>query len=110
MQVTTTDKGTYVLLSVSGRLDASSSPAFNEAVAALGSPPAKHVLVDLGGMEYVSSSGLRSLLTLAKSLHKAGLKSAFCSLQTLPEEIFRVAGFMSILTISPNEASAAAAL
>jgi anti-anti-sigma factor len=110
MQVTPADKGAYTLLTVSGRMDASAAPAFDGAAAALGAPPAKPVVVDLAGMDYVSSSGLRCFLALAKSLQKAGLSASFCSLAPMAEEVFRIAGFMSILKVHPDEASAAKAL
>jgi anti-sigma B factor antagonist len=106
MQVTTTDKGSYTVISVSGRLDASTSPDFDSAVRALGTPPAKNVLVNLAGLEFVSSSGLRSFLSLAKAAQKAGLRTAFCSLGPVAADIFKIAGFNSILKILPDEASA----
>ncbi|MDR1081377.1 MAG: STAS domain-containing protein [Deltaproteobacteria bacterium] len=108
MQVTTTDKGAYTLLSVSGRMDASTSPSFDEATRALGPAPSKNVLVELHALEFVSSSGLRSFLALAKNVQKAGFTTAFCSLSPMAEEVFKIAGFMSILKIYPDEAQAAA--
>jgi anti-anti-sigma factor len=107
MQLNAIDKGEYLALTVSGRLDASNSASFDESAKALLNPPSKSVLVDLAGLEYISSSGLRSLLSLAKAVRKAGFKTAFCSLQPAPEEIFRIAGFMEILTFRPDEKSAA---
>ncbi|MDR1035278.1 MAG: STAS domain-containing protein [Deltaproteobacteria bacterium] len=109
MQITTADKGAYTLITVSGRMDATSSPSFDEAARALGPLPAKHVLVELHGLEFISSSGLRSFLALAKTVQKAGFTTAFCSLSHMAEEVFRIAGFMSILKIYPDEAAAAAA-
>ncbi|MDR1314315.1 MAG: STAS domain-containing protein [Deltaproteobacteria bacterium] len=108
MQVNTADKGDYTLMTVSGRMDATSSPLFDEAAKALGASPPNHVLVDLRRLVFVSSSGLRSFLALAKSVQKAGNKTAFCSLSSMAEDVFKIAGFMSILKIYPDEASAAA--
>ncbi|MDR1040187.1 MAG: STAS domain-containing protein [Deltaproteobacteria bacterium] len=110
MQVATADKGAYTLLSVSGRMDATSSPGFDDAARALGPRIAKNVLLDLQGLEFVSSSGLRSFLALAKTVQRAGFQTAFCSLGPMIEEVFRIAGFMSILKIYPDESSAAAGL
>jgi anti-anti-sigma factor len=110
MQVIATDKGPYTLLTVSGRLDASTSPAFDESAKALGPDFGKHVILDLSGLDFVSSSGLRSFLSLAKSLRKAGFEAAFCSLPPMAAEVFKIAGFTSILKVLPDEAAAAAAL
>ncbi|MDR2612879.1 MAG: STAS domain-containing protein [Deltaproteobacteria bacterium] len=106
----TADKGSYYLLSLSGRLDASTSPSFDAEAAPLTASPAKDVVLDLRGLEYVSSSGLRSFLSLAKALQKGGFRTAFCSLSPATRDVFRIAGFMSILKILPDETAAAAEL
>jgi anti-sigma B factor antagonist len=109
MQLTTSDKGPYTLVSIAGRLDATTAQAFDAEAKALESGPPKDVIVDLSGLEYLSSSGLRSFLSLAKSARKAGRKAAFCSLTPMAREAFRIAGFMSIMEVTPDERSAAEA-
>ncbi|MDR2935055.1 MAG: STAS domain-containing protein [Candidatus Adiutrix sp.] len=95
------------LLKVSGRLDATTTTEFSQAAAqALAGTPAR-LLVDLSGLEFISSAGLRGVLLLAKSCQKDGRPLGFCGLRPLVEDVFKISGFMSILKIFPDQAAAA---
>ena len=56
-------------------------------------------IVDLGGLEYISSAGLRGILLLGKSCKAAKAALAFCSMQAMVADMFKLSGFMSILTV-----------
>jgi len=63
-------------------------------------------LVDLAGLEFISSAGLRGVLMLAKTCQKDGRPLGFCGLKPLVEDVFKISGFMSILKILPDQAAA----
>ena len=97
----------HSLLKVSGRLDATAAAEFNQAAArALEAAPPR-LLVDLAGLDFISSAGLRCVLTLAKTCQKDGRPLGFCALAPLVEDVFKISGFMSILKIFPDQAAAA---
>jgi anti-anti-sigma factor len=55
-----------------GDLDASSAEAFNDATAKLVEGGAKNILIDMSGVPFMSSAGIRSLHALYISLHPTG--------------------------------------
>ncbi|MDR2456355.1 MAG: STAS domain-containing protein [Deltaproteobacteria bacterium] len=111
MRTDVTEEGGKIIVAASGRLDAATAPAFDEALLALPqTTPPKSVLLDLGALEFVSSAGLRSLLTLAKNLKSAGAPLAFCSLSPMVADVFKISGLTSIFKIYPDRGSALAAL
>ena len=52
-----------LVVAVSGDLDLGSAPALESALANL-APFGRPVVIDLGGVEFIDSSGMRSLLTV----------------------------------------------
>lgn len=61
MATTTTIDGSKATISVSGWLDTSTAPELEQALADLGDS-CKELVIDLGGLEYISSAGLRQLV------------------------------------------------
>jgi anti-anti-sigma factor len=101
------DDGGRVIATVAGRLDAATAGAFDAAFKDIpGLTPARSVLFDLGSLEFVSSAGLRSLLSLAKALKATGAELAFCSLNDMVADVFRISGFTSIFKTYPDRQTA----
>jgi len=109
MEMTTGVESGVCFVRVSGRLDALTAPDFDRqfAPAAAGG---KAFVIDLTGLEYISSAGLRSMLVAAK-LVKAG-SGSLCLFGLAPavKEVFRISGFHTILTLRETEAEALRAL
>lgn len=53
----------------------------------------------MADLEYISSAGLRGILGLVKSIKAASGRLAFCSLQPMAAEVFRISGFNAMLTV-----------
>jgi len=64
-------EGTTGTLLLSGELDASSAPQVDEAVDALIAEGAAELVIDLGEVTFIDSSGLRSLIRARKSMGNA---------------------------------------
>lgn len=64
------------------------------------------LLLNLGGVDYVSSSGLRVILATGKKVSAAGGKLAFCCLNPSVREVFRVSGFDTIFSVFESEPEA----
>jgi len=80
---------------VEGRIDVNSAPLFHEKMASIDVDQIDKVEIDLSGVGYVSSVGLRELIILKKKL---GKKPLFIEkVNPLIDEIFRTTGFDSIL-------------
>ena len=72
--------------------------------------PVAEVVVDLGGVEYISSAGLRVILTMVKASKAAAATLAFCSMQSMVAEVFKISGFSSMLPIYATRDEAVSAL
>ncbi|MCR5456779.1 MAG: STAS domain-containing protein [Clostridiales bacterium] len=90
-------EGGKAVVSLSGRLDTTTAPDFEaavkESIDSIG-----ELTLDFKGLEYISSAGLRVILSVQKSMkHKGGMKVIHVNEDVM--EIFEVTGFSDILTI-----------
>jgi len=103
-------KGEFQTFNLPGRLDAANSAAVEKQVLDIIDGGSRRLLLDLSGLTYISSAGLRALLAIAKRMKTAGGQLALCSLKTPIEEIFQISGYDTILDVHPNRDAAAARL
>ena len=85
------------VIEINGRLDTVTAPDLDKAIVSDVSDDASLVL-DVKGMEYISSAGLRVLLAAQKKMSKRGsmkLKNVCPDVM----EVFEITGFTDILTI-----------
>ncbi len=87
------------VLDVSGRLDATTASEFEEQCDNWLALDEIHIVIDLSGVDYISSAGLRSLLTSAKKTRAKGGDLLFCGLQGMVADVFKMSGFESIFKI-----------
>lgn len=85
------------IIEVSGRLDTITAPELEKAIAE-DIDGTKNLVLDIKGIEYISSAGLRVLLAAQKKISKNGLMKV---INVCPEvmEIFEITGFIDILNI-----------
>lgn len=95
-----------VVVSATGRIDAITAPVFETYLVELMTNGERYFLVNLAGLDYISSAGLRSILATAKKLKTEAGEISFCNLQGPVEEVFKISGFNSIFKIFESEATA----
>ena len=101
MQVDESTDGDVRILTLTGRLDAMTSPPVEgRLLEAVRHAPA--VVLDLSGLDYVSSAGLRILLKAGKEAKVAKSRLALAALRPVVQEVFEVSGFFSILDAYPS--------
>ena len=66
----------------------------------------KKILVNLKELEYVSSAGLRVLLTAAKLVQASGGQIKFCQPNDLVKQVLEISGFNSLLSMYGGEGEA----
>lgn len=97
MTINTTKNADSLTLAVEGRIDTVTAPALDEAIASIGAD-VRSLVLDMGKVEYISSSGLRTLLKAQKKMNKIGsLLLRNVSADVL--EVLEITGFADILTI-----------
>lgn len=80
-----------------GRLDTVTAPEL-ETVIKDTLPGLKELTLDFEGLDYISSAGLRVLLSAQKAMNAQG-EMKLCNVNETVMEIFEVTGFSDILTI-----------
>jgi stage II sporulation protein AA (anti-sigma F factor antagonist) len=106
MKLSTEKQNEVTILNVGGRLDAAGAPELEAQGKTLLQTGSKRLLLDLAGVEYISSAGLRSLLVLAKTAKAAGSALALCCLSPAVREVMTISGFDNILSLAADRPAA----
>jgi anti-anti-sigma factor len=88
-----------VVLIVSGRMDAESAPQFEEKCSACIAEGLTGLVVDLGELTYISSMGLRSFISVAKTLQEKGGALRICHLKGLVKQVFEITGLLELFRV-----------
>lgn len=108
MDITVLQQGDATILALSGRMDATTVGDFEQAWRDRIDAGETRIVVDLAGIEYISSAGLRGILALLKMCKSKGGRLAFCSMGSMVAEVFKISGFTAMLSIHDNRDGAVA--
>lgn len=97
-------------VALKGRLDSPGVEAIELKFNATIAPARTHTLVDLSGVSFLSSLGIRMLLTMARILNRANARFILHSPQSLVLESIRHAALDEIIPVTSDEAGALAAI
>ncbi len=97
MTITKNQNGSHLDLALEGRLDTTTAPQL-EAELKQSVDGVTELALDFAGLEYLSSAGLRVLLSAQKVMNKQG-SMVIKNVNETIMEIFEVTGFADILTI-----------
>ncbi|MBP5354963.1 MAG: STAS domain-containing protein [Lachnospiraceae bacterium] len=97
MTITRKMEGDKLELALEGRLDTTTAPELEKEIAD-SIADVKDLTLDLEKLVYISSAGLRVLLSAQKRMNKQG-SMVICNVSEEIMEIFEVTGFSDILTI-----------
>lgn len=96
------------IIEVNGRIDSNTAPELARVIDDVIAGAPKRLTLSLGGVGYISSSGLRVILHGAKEMKGRGGKFSLCCLQSDVLRILTLSGFDRIIPIFSDKASAAA--
>lgn len=97
MTINKTQEGNKLTLVLEGRLDTTTAPQL-EAEASMISETTSELVLDFAALEYLSSAGLRVILSTQKKMAKQGAMKVIHVNETIME-VFEITGFSDILTI-----------
>ncbi len=103
MQINCLEEKDVSIVQVSGRMDATTNADFEEACKELLLAGKSKLIINFEDLEYISSAGLRGILTIVKLAKQQNSKIVFCALQDMVSEVFKVSGFTSMLSIYQNK-------
>jgi stage II sporulation protein AA (anti-sigma F factor antagonist) len=110
MDIVETRSGDVVTLALKGRVDGSSSSAFETRVLTHIDAGDRLLILDLAQLDYINSLGLRVFTLAAKRLKPLGGRIVLCALQPSIKQLFDIAGFSTIFAIAATREEAAALL
>lgn len=97
MKINSNMNGTTLEIALEGRLDTTTAPELELALKA-DMDKANALTMDFSKLDYISSAGLRVLLSAHKAMRaKGGMKVT--NVNEIVKEVFDVTGFADILTI-----------
>lgn len=106
MNIEESKAGGTTVARLAGRLDTATAPAVQTRLLAL-LEPGGTLVADMSGVGYVSSAGLRVLLTAAKQAKSQGCGFGLVAPQASVQEVLTMSGFDRIIAIYPTLEAAA---
>ena len=106
MDIATRTRNDVTVVAFVGSLDSKTSPQAQQALEGILSGGGRKLLIDFTALDYISSAGLRVLLTAAKRLSGAGGKLRLFGLNETVREVFDISGFSAIFAVFATEADA----
>jgi stage II sporulation protein AA (anti-sigma F factor antagonist) len=108
MSLTIEKTGKATLVTLGGRLDSTNSAKVEADIVA--DTADDNVVLDVSGLDYISSAGLRVVLILAKRAKQADKRFILAGLQPHIRDVFDISGFLTILDTVDNRDTALAQL
>ncbi len=99
MTVTPSFAGGALFLEVAGRLDSLTSPDFAARCQELIGANERKVVVNVEGVDYISSAGLRAILMLGRAVQNGGGVLALCGLKGTVKTVMELAGFGNVFPL-----------
>lgn len=99
MKIETAKEKNTAIVSVKGKIDAVTAPEFEKVLANLIVQGENAFLLNFNGLEYISSAGLRSILSAAKQLKPKNGTIILSGLKGPVKDVFKISGFDTIFKI-----------
>ena len=90
------------VVTVSGRVDSATAPDLEKAIRGLFDKNRHQIVVDLAGVEYMSSAGLRTLVSSLKTAKSRGGNVVVAQPSERAHEVIELAGLNTVLAIYDN--------
>lgn len=96
-------KGDVLILRMNGRLDAVSSPTAERKVFDYINNGQHNLLLDFSGIDYLSSAGMRMLLSVTKKLKTLSGKLVLFAVTSNVMDVLKMSGFDHVLELAKTE-------
>ncbi len=108
MEITASRTGTQLVISLTGRMDGTGAQQVAAAIQQNLTDHETALIFDLGGVDYLSSAGLRVFQEGARRMKERSGRIAVCRLQDFVRKLFTSGGFFRILADFPTVEAAIA--
>jgi anti-sigma B factor antagonist len=104
MEIKVNTNGASKTVMLNGRLDTTTAPQLEKELAGQ-FDGTQEMIFDLENLQYISSAGLRVLLSTQKKINSQGASMIIRHVNDMVMEILDVTGFLDILTVENDEDS-----
>jgi len=91
--------GDVVIVHLPDRVDSTNAAQLEAQVFSCLEAGSNRLVFEFAGLDYISSAGLRVVLTAAKRIKAAQGRMAICTLRPHIREVFDISGFLAILNV-----------
>jgi anti-anti-sigma factor len=103
MKVTIQEQDGNMVAYLEGSLDTAAAPETEKAMQPLYGCEGKDIIIDCAGLEYISSAGLRVILSCYKQMKKSSGTLKIVNVLPAIMEVLEITGFKNIVDISETE-------
>ncbi len=105
MKISWEEKKGIALCSLKGELTIDTADQLKKELSALSAPP-RSVIINCTGLTYLDSTGIATILGLAKTLEEAAAKMFLCCLSPKLRTVLRITRLDSVLAICDSQQEA----
>jgi anti-sigma B factor antagonist len=109
LSIETDNRKSVSVMKVKGRVDSETAPELEDALTKLLQDNHNQIVLNLQGVDYISSAGLRAVVKAYQAAKKSGGDLRLASVSEPVEVILRTVGMMQMLQMYPTEQEAMAA-
>jgi anti-sigma B factor antagonist len=109
LSIETDNRQSISVVKVKGRVDSETAPELDDALTKLLQENRNQIILNLQGVDYMSSAGLRAVVKAYQAAKTSGGDVRLASVSTPVEVILRTVGMMQMLQMYPTEQEAMAA-
>lgn len=110
MEIDQETAGETVVMTPKRRVDSMTAKVFEERLMQAVNGSGGSIVVDFRELEYISSAGLRVVLMAAKTCKAKARKFLLCGMSPNILDVFKVSGFLKILTVVDDRNAALASI
>jgi anti-anti-sigma factor len=99
MEITTRDYNRVNVIRVEGRIDASTAPQFEKKIQEYIETGRRNIVIEMDGTDFLSSAGVRTLISSQKALKPKGGKLAIAQASQRVLEVIDLAGMRPLFPI-----------
>jgi len=99
IEVTMRIENDATIMSTQGEIDLSRAPSLRQHINAVQAKRPRRLIIDLGGVPYMDSSGVATLVEAMQNARRTGGKLVLCALQEKVRSIFEIARLDMVFTI-----------
>ena len=107
LSLVTDVRGAASVVTVSGRVDSETAPQLDGALAQLAAGGQNKIVLDLKGVDYMSSAGLRSIVKAAQAAQKSGGELRLAAVSDSVEVVLRTVGMLQMFKLYTTSGEAA---